>query len=368
MSRHSKHFYEFDGFRLDVTERLLFRDGEMISLTQKAFELLLVLVENNNRIVEKGELMLKVWPDSFVEEGNLTQNIYQLRKALGQATDRDGYIKTIPRRGYRFGADVREWREDPQPFKPPTWAAAPGVTENNPSEMAVDAAADGAGDRQTWPSPRAISDDRPKGRAGRLLALTASLILLAGGVFFVATSGKRPSTADGDSTSRQMSVIALTSAGNVSCAAISPDGRLIAYATIDKPQQSSLWVEQLDTASRQAILPPGGRRYHALTFTPDGRYLYYVAVTDDEPARTLYRVPILGGPAQKILGDVQTAVSFSPDGTQFVFRRALDERRESVLFIARADGGEEREIAAVKYPESFSDPSWSPDGQTIAAA
>src|SRR5215510_6991452 len=112
MSQQIKRFYEFDNFRIDLTERALLREGEFVPLTQKAFEVLLALVEGRGGIVSKEELMAKVWPDTFVEESNLTQNIYTLRKALGQTPDNEGYIVTVPRRGYRFAAGVRELAEE----------------------------------------------------------------------------------------------------------------------------------------------------------------------------------------------------------------------------------------------------------------
>ena len=106
MNRRSLHFYEFGAFRLNVSERLLYRGTEVVPLTPKVFDLLLVLVENTGHMLDKSSLMEQLWPDSFVEESSLTQNISLLRRAL---TDGDNnYIETIPKRGYRFVADVRE--------------------------------------------------------------------------------------------------------------------------------------------------------------------------------------------------------------------------------------------------------------------
>jgi DNA-binding winged helix-turn-helix (wHTH) protein len=102
MSQQTKRFYEFDRFRIDLTERALLCEGQFVPLTQKAFEVLLALVERHGGIASKEELMAKVWPDTIVEESNLAQNIYTLRKALGQTPDGEGYIVTVPRRGYRF--------------------------------------------------------------------------------------------------------------------------------------------------------------------------------------------------------------------------------------------------------------------------
>jgi len=100
--------YRFGPFELDPQKRLLHKTGTAISLTPKAFELLIVLIENRGRLMTKDELMQKVWPDSFVEEGNLTQTISVLRKALGDSQDGVRNIVTLPGRGYQFVGAVAE--------------------------------------------------------------------------------------------------------------------------------------------------------------------------------------------------------------------------------------------------------------------
>ncbi|PYT05242.1 MAG: hypothetical protein DMF60_12595 [Acidobacteria bacterium] len=111
MSKPAHHLYEFGPFRLYAGERLLLRDGQSIQLTPKAFDTLTLLVENGGRVVGKDALMEAVWPDTFVDENTLTRNISTLRKALGENTNRDRYIETVPKLGYRFVADVREIRD-----------------------------------------------------------------------------------------------------------------------------------------------------------------------------------------------------------------------------------------------------------------
>jgi TolB-like protein/DNA-binding winged helix-turn-helix (wHTH) protein/Tfp pilus assembly protein PilF len=108
MPKRATRFFDFGRFRLDPAEQLLLADGQLISLTPKAFETLLALVENNGHILEKDELLKRVWPDTFVEEGTLVQNISTLRKVLGMAADGRAFIETIPRRGYRFIGAVQE--------------------------------------------------------------------------------------------------------------------------------------------------------------------------------------------------------------------------------------------------------------------
>src|SRR6267154_1035075 len=105
------NLYRFGSYLLDRRKRALSQDGSPIALTPKAFDVLLFLVQNPNRLITKEELFNAVWADSFVEEGNLTQNIFLLRKALAQNSEDSGLILTIPRKGYQFAADVAEQLE-----------------------------------------------------------------------------------------------------------------------------------------------------------------------------------------------------------------------------------------------------------------
>jgi DNA-binding winged helix-turn-helix (wHTH) protein/tetratricopeptide (TPR) repeat protein len=100
--------YEFGPYRVDVALSRLERAGEPITITPKTFDLLVLLARNQHRIVSKAELMETLWPNTFVEEGNLTQHIYTLRKALGDRPDGAPYVETVPRRGYRLAAQVRD--------------------------------------------------------------------------------------------------------------------------------------------------------------------------------------------------------------------------------------------------------------------
>ena len=104
MNHQAKPCYEFGPFRLDVSEHVLLRQGHPVPLTPKVFEVLRVLVQNSGRLVEKEELLKEIWPDSFVEEANLNRSVSVLRKALGEDPSR--YIQTVPKRGYRFVAQV----------------------------------------------------------------------------------------------------------------------------------------------------------------------------------------------------------------------------------------------------------------------
>ena len=104
--------YRFGPFRLDMEDRVLRKSGDAVALTPKALDTLVVLLENCGRVIEKDDLMKRVWPDTFVEEANLAVNISVLRKALGLSPSGGQYIETVPRRGYRFAAEVTETQGD----------------------------------------------------------------------------------------------------------------------------------------------------------------------------------------------------------------------------------------------------------------
>jgi TolB-like protein/Tfp pilus assembly protein PilF len=137
MSNEASHTYEFGPFLLDPSRRLLLREGKPVSLTAKAFDTLQLLIKNKERIVEKEELLKGIWPDTFVEEATLAQNIFTIRKTLGQTPDGHQYIVTVPKRGYRFVGTVRELQKQPvsvEEGQPP--AAGPsGGDEKTKSEQ-----------------------------------------------------------------------------------------------------------------------------------------------------------------------------------------------------------------------------------------
>jgi len=155
MLEERKHLYVFGPFRLDPAQRLLFRDNQIIPLTPKAVETLLVLVAKRGQLVTKEELLQRVWPDTFVEEGTVARNVSFLRKALGEAADGREYIETHSKRGYRFIAEVREVKRE---------AVTKGETGEESSQAGALPAT--AGGRRRWIAALAA--------AGVLLAIGAA--------------------------------------------------------------------------------------------------------------------------------------------------------------------------------------------------
>jgi TolB-like protein/DNA-binding winged helix-turn-helix (wHTH) protein/Flp pilus assembly protein TadD len=167
-------FYEFENFRIDVQRHRLLRDGEPVAIKPKALETLLVLVEQRGRVVTKEELMSRLWPDTAVEEANLTQNVFVARKALGEAPGEQRFIATVARHGYRFVADVSEVQTPDAP------ANVSALDSRGPSTRTI------SGSLGTDPSTRANSGSlrtgghRPRSwRSVVLIAITTLGALMA---------------------------------------------------------------------------------------------------------------------------------------------------------------------------------------------
>ena len=162
-----------------------------------------------------------------------------------------------------------------------------------------------------------------------------------------------------------MQLSRLTQRGNVTDEAISGDGKFVAYIAADG-EQPSIWIKQLAANSDLRMAPsvPGGDR--ALTFSPDGNYLYFVRQVDDSD--TLYQLPILGGEPKRILAGVDSPISFAPEGDRFAFLRFDPIRGEASLMIANRDGSAVHPIAVRRRPAYFERRglAWSPDGRMIA--
>lgn len=169
---------------------------------------------------------------------------------------------------------------------------------------------------------------------------------------------------------QNMKVTKLTATGKATRAVISPSGKFVVHVMADAGKQS-LWVRQVATTSNVEIVAPDEVVYRGMTFSADGNYVYYVVQEKNNPIQSLYQVPVLGGTPKKVLTNIDTPITISPDGNQFAFGRRIREQSEDALIIVNADGTGERKLASRKSPDFFGvtsagGPSWSPDGKTIA--
>lgn len=356
VKRLAGRLFAFGDFVLDAKERTLTRGSEQVALTNKSFDILQVLVENHGRLVTKDHLLGTVWPDTYVEEKTLAQNVFTLRKTLGTGGNAEGYIETVPKHGYRFRAEVSA--------VPPTIsfdrAKSTPVTPESPART--------PNDNQT-----AVSEKRPAARGlwtehKRAIAWSSALILgglaaIVGLAFFSRhdTLARR--------AFQKVVLSRLTNTGNITAVAMSSDRRFVAYAarTGDK---ESLFLRQIDPTTVLEIVPAAPVNFRGMTFGPDGKWIYYVTTEPDKHTGTLYRVSLLGGAAEQVMpGAVDSRITFSPDGTQFAFLR-WSTTKENALFTASIDGTKEKQLATLGPERAFGSagPAWSPNGAAILSA
>ncbi|HEU5310987.1 MAG TPA: hypothetical protein VFV24_05995, partial [Candidatus Eisenbacteria bacterium] len=192
--------------------------------------------------------------------------------------------------------------------------------------------------------------------------LILAAMIVAGAILF--RVGRESGTSG---TAPVLRITPVTNRGLINGTALSPDGRYLAYS-IQLDGDRSIWVRQLATGSDVQVLPPPQPVFPSrLTFTPDGNYLYYAAADPDRNGYTaIFEIPALGGTPRKRAYDVDSRVSFSPDGKQLCFHRGIPHKNQDQLVIMDLEKGSERVLATVTLPMTMGQPSWSPDGSRIA--
>ena len=327
----------FGQFSADLASGELYRNGRRVALQEKPFRILAMLLERPEEVVTREDVRKQLWPDgTFVDfnEG-IDTALKKLRYALGDSAQNPIFIETIPRRGYRFIAPVSNGSSDTLP--------SPAAELHTPSTSATAKA-------------------HAKSRKYLAMLLAIVLISAAGYAFFRWASRHR------DLDLRRVQLTKLTDSGQVQGVAISPDGRYVAYARGDEIRQSLLMQEA--ATHRDIQILPDGPGFHGLTFSPDGNSLYVVRSDTNDPAfKYLYLLPTHGGPVTKLITDVDSPVSFSPDGKQFVYERGVPTRNYIDVKIANADGSNDHVLTTIPDGSSMlyqPGPNWSPDGRKIA--
>ena len=345
-----KQSYEFGSFRLDAAEYVLLRDGQVVPLTPKVFETLLVLVQNSGHVVDKNELYKQVWQDAFVEETNLTKNISILRKVLSEGDGDTTFIETVPKRGYRFVVPVRKGENG---------------NNGNGSRPVTSLTAQIDVGRSTSSTEGIFSRIKPHKTAFAGVFAIAAIVMAGIGLSLYKFAFHKKTGISLAPT--QMT--RLTSSGTVFKAAISGDGKWLVYVEYDGENQS-LWLKQVAVPGRGTQIAPTAAIYFGVAISPDGNYVYYTLLQRDNWEGVLYQVPILGGSTRKVVTDIHGTAALSPDGKKIAFYRAVDD--EDRLMIANTDGTEERQLVARRGNECLvygtHGPSWSPDSKTVLTA
>lgn len=332
MSSGSNNLYAFKEFTLDVGETVLLRNGKPVSVTPKAFHLLTILVEHHGAVVDKEKLISEIWADSIVEDGNLAFTAQLLRKVLGDDAKTPIYIETVPRKGYRFIAEV-----------------------------------------STSPAPQDVRDtsqvERPSkiGRqriALRIASAAFVVILITVGWFFVSRNGF--ATRSAPILLEPFKAARLSSTGSAVQAEISPNGKLVAYTDQTGNGKWSVWLRQISSAENIQILAPSELRYGGIAFSRDSNSLF---MTRGDERLDIYRVNVFGGIPTKLVENTQGWISVSPDDKKISFVRCEYTTSDYCsLYVADIDGSNERRLVTRAKPIRIADNEFSPDGRSIAFA
>lgn len=345
----------FGVFEVDVPARELRKQGRRVRLQDKPFELLAILLERRGEIVMRDELRRRLWPtDTYVVfDDSLNTLVRKVRDALGDAADGSKYIETIPRRGYRFIADVAS----PAPL---ALSAVADFAFQGPALGGLDSSTDRS---------RAPDVVQPRSPTRSWLLSTVAGVAIAA---IPALIGLRWSMA-APAVLRMVRANAMTTAPGIEhLPSFSPDGSRVAFAA-DTRGNFDIWVSQL--GSEGAIEVSGGYGGHDMNpaWSPDGAWIAFASERD---GGGIYVVPAIGGairrvaavsftPSPDLIGSVPT-LAWSPDSSRLAFAHGVDDR--AGLWIVSAASGAVRQVPmppAIR-PFSIVQPSWSPDGRRLA--
>jgi Tol biopolymer transport system component/DNA-binding winged helix-turn-helix (wHTH) protein len=356
MELKEQHLYEFGPFRLQPGEHLLLRDGQAISLAPKVFDTLLVLVQNSGHLLDKDELLRLIWPDTFVEEGSLAKNVFVLRKILEEGQGGKEYIETIPKRGYRFVAPVREVREP----------IVKGPLEGESSPFSSDAFQLGSNaGLRVEPVVGSGQTLSPAGSRRRVAWMAGLLVLLIGAVATWRVRFRIPSSSPPPTS--PMKIVPLTTlVGNEFDPSFSPDGNQVAFWwSGEKNDNADIYVKLIGSET-QLQLTKDPAADNSPVWSPDGRWIAFHRQSATETG--VYIVPSLGGPVRQ-LASVNRISYFSwfldCKSLAFVDRDSAEEPY-SIFRVSI----ETRERRRLTYPpaQTLGDvrPAISPNGETLA--
>ncbi len=368
----NKRFYNFGGFRLDTHNQRLLRDGEAITLTLKQFELLLALVENAGDVVTKDQLFEQVWKDVAVADETLTRNISWLRQKLGDGE----FIETVPKRGYRFAANVTTG-DQPEIFveettltrvrveetinlsEPP--AVTGGLKLSEPPAVAGGLSLNNKDSLLTL-NPPATAGGSDKTR----LAVVALALLAAASIgflvyqnYFARTTTKINFAANVKPFSGAM--------GRENTPAFSPDSKQIAFSWNGGERENSDIYVQIIGAGEPIRLTDTEVSEQYPVFSPDGTHIAFVRdfVTYGE----IILIPALGGAERRVarLFSGNYSISFAPDGKSIAVVDAVEEGgKQSAIFTIDVKSGERRRVTANGEFTGETTPRYSPDGKSLA--
>ena len=344
----------FSVFEVDFATSELCKRGVALNLQEKPFQILALLLERPGEVITREELQRRLWPDgTFVDfDKGLNTAMKKLRHALGDSADAPVFVETLPRKGYRFIAPVySEPRTGTTAFTMDT-----GVDEvrRNRSDIRV-----------SGPPAEQEAFSASQGTRSPLfiyLLLSIALVTVAAGLgsyWWISRKQAFPL--------QNMRVTPITRNGKVRQMAISPDGSFVVFALRDGIYQS-LWAQDIGTKNEVQLLPSDTVNFAGIAISPDSKFVYFARSETTNPVYSyMCRMPVTGGAVDQLIRDADTPVSFSPDGTQFVYTRGYPIRNMFEVRIANADGSNDHVLQLLSGHQVYdAGPTWSPKNDAIA--
>ena len=388
----TKEFYEFGGFSLEVEKRRLWRGEELVALTPKEFEVLFYLIKRSGQVAEKDELLDAIWTDTFVEETTLARNVSWLRKKLDAGANGEKFIETVPKRGYRFIAEVTRRQAEIAPVENDNALDFENedalfiededaliVEEESVRHLSIERTITLTPERPAKvpssefrvPTSNLQLPPKDKGQRtkNKVLLFVLAFVAFTGiafAVYQIYFQNNRPNVVVASSV-----VPFSGAAGRENTMTFSPDGKQIAYAwNGGEGNTLDLYVRLVGGAGEPVRLTKTDITEQYPTYSPDGSQIAFVREFKDHGEIVL--IPALGGAELRVarLFSGNYSISFSPDGKNIAVidteNSDGNESKQYAVYLVNIETGERRRVTNPAEFAGETTPRFSPDGKSLA--